>query len=205
MEDDNKKKLINETVTGRRLTLRRGLRYAAIAAICGAAFSIAAGLTRPLINNAMDKLNAYTEGNTENSESAGAPNASGDENVADNSNNDNAEGNEGNGNTGNTGNPGSADTGASSDSDAEQPKQPDADDSEINNYSSNSPYPIIGDGDGEEYNSRLSMLRFNAIDKLADSLITLTVTAQTNTWFDSELESTETFSGIIISIDDKEI
>ena len=205
MEDDNKKKLINETVTGRRLTLRRGLRYAAIAAICGAAFSIAAGLTRPLINNAMDKLNAYTEGNTENSESAGSPNASGDENVADNSNNDNAGSNAGNGNTENTANPGSADTGASSDSDAEQTKQPDADDSEINNYSSNSPYPIIGDGDGEEYNSRLSMLRFNAIDKLADSLITLTVTAQTNTWFDSELESTETFSGIILSIDDKEI
>ena len=58
MEDNNKKKLINETVTGRRLTPRRALRYVFIAGICGAAFGCGIFLTQSLtahVNASSDK------------------------------------------------------------------------------------------------------------------------------------------------------
>ena len=215
MEDGTKKKLINETVTGRRLTLRRILRYAVIAAVCGISFGAAAGLALEFSDEAIDALRARV--NQESAATAGAEqnDVSGGENAADNANvtigtvpgaasdaGKAADASAGGGlsvdaNGGNadgTGNPAAlagSDTGIS-------------DESDINYYSSNSPYPITA-GEDEKYKSQILSLMPDAAAKISDSLVAVNVTSQTNTWFDSELESTETYAGIILSIDDKEI
>ena len=44
-ENREKKSLITEKITGRKLTLSRAGKYTAVAAMCGAAFGLAAALT----------------------------------------------------------------------------------------------------------------------------------------------------------------
>ena len=188
MDDDNKKKLINETVTGRRLTLRRATRYAAIAAICGAAFSVAAGFIYPIMNRVTDGLEAHGENEAQESSAAYLEHS------------DTAEAaNEA------TDSPDSESSADNSGAETIEPGEADNSDADTNNFSSNEPYPIYDKDDADKAFGEISSVRYNAIDRINDSLITMTVTAQTNTWFDSEMESSETFSGIISSIDDKEI
>ena len=191
MEDDNKKKLINETVTGRRLTFRRAARYAVIAAICGCTFSAAAVLTYPLVSHITNRLEEQDKSDME--ESTDTSQTEADSAVTDNSAAD-AD------NTSMT-----ADEESESASGTEADAQTGTADPEFNNYSSNEPYPIAKSDDTDTAAANLSEVRSEAVDRIASSLITMTVTAQTNTWFDSEMESSETFSGIIISMDEKEI
>ena len=194
MEDDNKKKLINETVTGRRLTFRRAMRYAAIAAICGVAFGAAASLTHPLIDHIVSKSESESERKAAESESEqGAAGQS--DTLNDSSENAAADG------AGNEPSPNENPEASS----GEDSVQPDNGESEVNNYSTNSPYPIVDTDDAEKYKAAMLSVRSDAIEKAAASLITLSVTSQSNTWFDSEMESTAEYSGIIIGTDDKEI
>lgn len=177
MEDNNKKKLINETVTGRRLTPRRALRYVLVAGICGVAFGCGIFLTQTLtahVNASSDKQHqeqteSQTAGSdvgdnngiseTETSVSESEPGSS----ISDNGTENESGGSSENG----------SDTSAAISS--------------------------------EDLNRELLSIRTKAAESVKDCLVTVNVTAQTNTWFDSEMESTETFSGVIISIDDKEI
>ena len=50
MEDENKKKLINEKITGRKLTPGRVLKYAAVALLCGSIFGAASAYTSAIIS-----------------------------------------------------------------------------------------------------------------------------------------------------------
>lgn len=175
MEDNNKKKLINETVTGRRLTPRRALRYAFIAGICGAAFGCGVFLTQSLtaqVNASSDKLHTkQTESRTPGSD------------VGDNN-------------------------GISETETLVSERGSSISDNGIENESEGS-YEKSSDTSAafseEDFNRELLSVRTKAAESVKNSLVAVNVTAQTNTWFDSEMESTETFSGVIISIDDKEI
>ncbi len=196
MDDDNKKKLINETVTGRRLTPRRAARYAAIAAICGVAFSVAAGITYPLMRHVNDRLEAHDDSETKVSETAYPEQTDTDDTV-----NDAADSPDSEAPAGSTG-------GKTTDSPTTEPSdtgEAENGDSDVNNFSTNEPYLVNESEEADKSFQEISSVRYNAIDRINNSLITMTVTAQTSTWFDSEMESSETFSGIIISIDDKEI
>lgn len=177
MEDNNKKKLINETVTGRRLTPRRALRYVFIAGICGAAFGCGIFLTQSLtahVNASSDKPHQ------EQTESLTAGNDVGDNNGISETETSVSESEPGNSISDNG-------TETESGSPAENGSDTTTTISE------------------EDLNKELLLIRTKAAEAVKDSLVTVNVTAQTNTWFDSEMESTETFSGVIISIDDKEI
>ncbi len=204
MEDNTKKKLINETVTGRRLTPRRLLRYTVIAAVCGIVFGVAAGLSLEYTDDAINALHARVV-----KESAEAIGAEQDGLSEDKSTDSNDAGNVDT-DTALTSAPGATDAADTADTGtAANPAVPDSPDalsqdgSEVNNYSINSPYPIASAD--EEYKSQILSLMPEAAAKVSDSLVAVNVTSQSNTWFDSELESTETYAGIILSTDDKEI
>ena len=162
MEDNNKKKLINETVTGRRLTPRRALRYVLVAGICGVAFGCGIFLTQTLtahVNASSDKQHqeqteSQTAGSdvgdnngiseTETSVSESEPGSS----ISDNGTENESGGSSENG----------SDTSAAISS--------------------------------EDLNRELLSIRTKAAESVKDCLVTVNVTAQTNTWFDSEMEST---------------
>ncbi len=198
MEDDNKKKLINETVTGRPLTIRKALRYAAAAAICGIAFGAAANITQSLIASfssavqapAADKAEAEDDAVSDSDHDADAAGTSGSSDTASEEISTDAASNE---------------TSAAAENAAAGIDDDKAEENTEQNTSSNSPYPVISPADKKDYRAIVLDMFSEAAENASASLVSVTVTSQTNTWFDSEMESTDTFSGIIISNDSKEI
>ena len=177
MEEDNKKKLINETVTGRRLTPKRAMRYALTAAICGIAFGTAAAASQEVIESVRS---SFAADKTENDADAETENDAAETDETDASGAENASGEE-------TGN-GNEETSDSSESNSDVSEN-------VTNI----------EQDEEELRNAVLNIQRQAAESVSRSLVAVTVTAQTNTWFDSEMESVDICSGIILSIDDREI
>ncbi len=69
MEEDKKKKLINETITGRKMTPGRVLKLALAAGICGVVFGTVSAFTFGYINNRLESRAALNESTAPETES----------------------------------------------------------------------------------------------------------------------------------------
>ena len=178
--EENKKKLISETVTGRRLTPGRLVKYAMLAAVCGIAFGIGSEIAQNAVDavkHAVDKdiSDEYTQETSTAAEET-HENGSGDAAVTDNTDVEESR----------------------SDSTAEPG---DTDETQESGTASDGRQLI----DTDLINKAYLSIRSDTANAVNDSLVTVTVTDRTNTWFDNEMESSDTCSGIILSIDADEI
>ena len=178
--EDNKKKLITETVTGRRLTPGRIVKYALLAAVCGIAF----GAGSELAKNALDALYHAVDTETSDEYAQETESVSPDDENAPAS--DDSE----------------SDTPVGAGTKPDQPAAPARSDDTTESDAASDSTTLI---DADTINQAYLSIRSDTANAANDSLVTVTVTAQTNTWFDNEMESSDTYSGVILSIDDSEI
>ena len=234
-ENRDKKSLITEKITGRKLTLSRAGKYTAVAAMCGAAFGLAAALTFCGVNmlsnmsyDAGDKTSRADEqlhmtdmeGNDvmppvvtdpENMDEAGVltdPEGSGE--AADGAME--AQGQPADDvSAGNTDINGDPDTHKNPGSPADDGLTGQA----AGNGSggeSNGPGTGIGTGDlnraeadGDAAEISFSEMRASAIENSQKYFVTVSATSTGTTWFDNEESNTETFSGVITTVGRNEI
>ena len=234
-ETRDKKSLITEKITGRKLTLSRAGKYTAVAAMCGAAFGLAAALTfcgvNMLSNMSYDAGNktsksdeqlhmADMDGNDvmpsagtdpeSTNEGGDSPDLEGQDKAA--GDEKEVQGQPGDGiNAGNTDISGYADTheiieGQMDDGLAGQTHGTESG-GEVN-----SPGTGIGDGDlnkdgDDEDITELSFseMRASAIESSQKYFVTVSATSTGTTWFDNEESNTETFSGVITTVGRNEI
>ena len=232
MEDDNKKKLINETVTGRKLNAERLLRYIVISAACGLAFGITATYAYKLISSAFDRNapeqqeSVYALETNESDERTSVSGATAESNAAGTHGSDEASGqNAGSsaetavdattkdaaaGDSGNTGSGAEADADADSKSDA---KSGAADGSEHfgAKYGGEAADPVedadaqATDTEKAAFSEEILSAVKNAVSESDKYLVSISVTSQSTTWFDDTTESTEEYAGAVIKVDEHEI
>lgn len=180
--EENKKRLISETVTGRRLTPGRLVKYALLAAVCGIAFGIGSEIAKNAVDAVREAVNKeisdeYTHETIPAAEEA---HENGTSDITDADSHDNAES--------------KADNAAGSD-----------DYDELTDTGSSAADNTKAIVDSDMINKAYLSIRSDAANAVKDSLVSVTVTDRTNTWFDNEMESSDIYSGIIFSIDDNEI
>ena len=234
-ENRDKKSLITEKITGRKLTLSRAGKYTAVAAMCGAAFGLAAALTFCGVNmlsnmsyDAGDKTSKADEqlhmtdmeGN-DVMPPVGADPESMDETGVSTDPEGSGQATDGaleaqgrpadDVSTGNTDINGDPDT-------HENPVSP-ADEGltgQVHGTDSgseiNGPGTGVGDGDlnrdeAEEDAAEISFseMRASAIENSQKYFVTVSATSTGTTWFDNEESNTETFSGVITTVGRNEI
>lgn len=178
--EENKKKLISETVTGRRLTPGRLVKYAMLAAVCGIAFGIGSEIAQNAVDavkHAVDKdiSDEYAHETYPAAEET-HENGSGDAAFTDKTDTEET-------NSESTAEPG------------------DTDETQESGTASDGSQLI----DTDLINKAYLSIRSDTANAVNDSLVTVTVTDRTNTWFDNEMESSDVCSGIILSVDPDEI
>lgn len=234
-ETRDKKSLITEKITGRKLTLSRAGKYTAVAAMCGAAFGLAASLTFCGVNmlsnmsyNAGNKTSKSDEqlhmtdieGNDVMPPVGTEPESIGEANVS-----TDLEGSVGSvdGTVEDQGQPGgdmslgNADVNGKTET-HENPGSP-ADDGLTGQAAGNgSGAEAYGTGTGTgagELNrdeadenaaeQSFSEMRASAIESSQKYFVTVSATSTGTTWFDNEESNTETFSGVITTVGRNEI
>lgn len=234
-ENHDKKSLITEKITGRKLTLSRVGKYTAVAAMCGAAFGLAAALTFCGVN--MLSNMSYEAGNktskadeqlhmTDMEGNDVMPQAGADpENMDETGVSTDPEGSgevidgalEAQGQTvddvsaGNTDINGDPDTNDNTVSPADDGLTGQAHETDSAGASSG-PGTGIGagelnrDGDDEvAAEQSFSEMRASAIENTQKYFVTVSATSTGTTWFDNEESNTETFSGVITTVGRNEI
>ena len=213
---DNIKTLITETVTGRKMTPDRILRAAGAAAVCGAAFGLAAALTFCGIN-AVSKMAERNNGingsetlsELDSSESGSGDNEQGEGGVA-----SSGEGTDSDGTGTSTGNEGASETGtqAGVQTGTEAGIQTGTDQNQGGSVSAGG----NNNGSGSNIDKKDDLSYLNAYDdvmKLRQSvvretakyIVSVSATSTGTTWFDSIASSTKTYAGVIISVGEDEI
>ena len=200
MEQDNRKKLITEKITGRKLTPERLIRFAIIAALCGAVFGMTAAAAFGYVESGRKKQHAQAQTDAavkndeqimQESDIVSAENAfqDGAQSIAPDTEGDTlpAEGGAGTeaADSDHSGASGTDQTGASG---AEE--------------KDGTPFP---DKDEEEYQRQLDMYLNRAASVIDSSLVSIAAAEQTETWFESAAEEIRYYSGVVLKIDEREI
>ena len=215
MEQDNRKKLITEKITGRKLTPERLIRFAIIAALCGAVFGMTAAAAFGYVESGRKKQHAQAQTDAavkndeqimqesytvfaENASQGGAqsiaPDTEGDTLPADSDHS------------------GESVTDHSEASDIDQTEASAADHSGASGTDQTgasgaeekdgTPFP---DKDEEEYQRQLDMYLNRAASVIDSSLVSIAAAEQTETWFESAAEEIRYYSGVVLKIDEREI
>lgn len=209
MDGQSKKELINEVVTGRKITPLRVARFALAALICGAAFGAAAALSYGAVRALSDSVSQEAHGNNEsntsdNASGSDAENVNTDENT-DIDGSDNVDTNI----DGNASNRGSDSDDSSSASNVSGTGSDSSESNDSGNSQNNDAAMTAGtallDVNSAEFKNAVLKLQADAAEAVDPALVSITATAHTGTWFDSEMESNDIYSGIILSIDESEI
>ncbi|MDO4960946.1 MAG: S1C family serine protease [Eubacteriales bacterium] len=179
MEDNNKKKLINEKITGRKMTPGRVGKIMLVAGVCGVVFGVTAALAFNAVSINTERRAAASETTAANVETMMPETTSA--------------GNEKTGEDYLQESTAFVDAAETISDDNEQ--QTSVSESET----------IDPEEERKEFSdSVLSVLKDSV--KLADPyLVAVVATSQTSTWFDNEAEDSESYSGVILSIDEHEI
>ncbi len=231
-EPKEKKKLITEKITGRKLTLERGIRYVCLAAACGAVFGIACALTFCGVNMLSNTIDG--QGGLADEHLGGIYMEGTDVSFSDNENGDNIDpegtdaadtlGNDdGTNESGASGLEGETDAKAGSletEIGTDGGEGIDASESETADLEANeTAAENTQTADNSEDSSGSDLENENAISSAEDIkaqrdkviqessvyFVSVNATSTGTTWFDNEESSTETFSGVVISADEEEI
>ena len=193
MEDENKKKLINEKITGRKLTPGRILKYAVLALLCGSVFGAASTYTSRIISRHAETTETESSSAGETLPSESPSEESSEESIPEGSAAGPATEKE-------------TPEETASESEPESVSEPETAESKEENDSETEPEESAYTFENEEvFHQAVLDLVPDAVEKAAPYLVSVTVTSQTPTWFESNTEHTETYAGIIISSDEKEI
>ncbi len=193
MEDENKKKLINEKITGRKLTPGRVLKYAAIALLCGSIFGAASAYTSAIISRRAESAESQSSTPEETLPSESSETESTGESISESSVPESGDVEESSGES-----EGESET----ESEAETSESADESESETETEPEESAYTFENQ---EAFQQAVLDLVPDAVEKAAPYLVSITVTAETPTWFESNTELTETYAGIVLSADEQEI
>lgn len=232
MEQDNRKKLITEKITGRKLTPERLIRFAIIAALCGVVFGMTAAAAFGYVESGRKKQHAQAQTDAavkndeqimQESDIVSAENAfqDGAQSIAPDTEGDTlpAEGGAGteaadsdHSGASVTDQTGASGTDHSEVSDIDQTETSAADHSEASvtdqtrasgdEEKDGTPFP---DKDEEEYQRQLDMYLNRAASVIDSSLVSIAAAEQTETWFESAAEEIRYYSGVVLKIDEREI
>lgn len=234
-ENRDKKSLITEKITGRKLTLSRAGKYIAVAAMCGAAFGLAAALTFCGVNmlgnmsygagNKFSKADeqlhmtdmdgndvmppAGTDPESPNA-AGGSTDPAGSGQATDGALEDQGQNvdNVSAGNTDINGDPDTHENPVSQEDDGLNGQAHgigSADESNGQETGIGAEDPSRDEDDGNAAGQSFSEMRASAIENSQKYFVTVSATSTGTTWFDNEESNTETFSGVITTVGRNEI
>lgn len=228
MEQDNKKKLITEKITGRKLTPERIIRFVIIAAVCGAVFGVTAAAAFGYIESGRKKQNARAESAASSAASAVTESEGPLKGESDASGQEQGQGSEGanaaevdHGSVISAGNAPVSSSGTMTEAEPASSSGTTSEADPASDTDGKNSSQTVGtgtDADGEnvlteffsndgeaEYQNRLDGYLNRAASVIDSSLVSIAAAEQTATWFDNSAEDIRYYSGLVLKIDEREI
>lgn len=215
--DNAKKSLITEKITGRKLTPDRILRLATTAAVCGIAFGLCASLTFCGVQAINRRAEAKAESEAASIAAAEAESRAAAESMAESIAEEERkkaeaeseagvlESQEETGTDGETAADGANESAAAGTENTDPTPNANGVTTPGAVNPTGSPIPGGGATTEQEIMNRFVTVRRSSVEAIRECLVKVNVVSTEETWFEGAAENTETFSGLILDVDPKEI